>query len=476
MQYDCGMAWVLSLSQTIFKQLILLVFGWVVVSYGIAEDTQSFQPYWVNVDRLFLKKEPDPASLTLKKLYKGQTVYVLNCQNKWCQIWYNGEIYYVEDRNQLKPAPIENNTTPQLNTESVLKQHGQINEKLTQKKKTLEINNSKEMQVLDEINEIDLSVSQLKLKIDVIQKDINGLNYTLKETEGKYSQTQERIKKSEEYLAKRLVALYKLHRLGKIQLLASANSIHDLLIRKLALEHILAADMELIKDYAKDLQAVKQHQHMLTTQKTQKQTLERLYQAENQEMQLKRTQRESMLTQLRHMKAFDVAAIDALTRAAYDLSRTLSSLNQQDAYSIIPQLDKKAFLDYKGLLKMPVKGKIISYFGETRDRKVHTVTFQNGITIEADRGEPIHAIFSGKILYAGWLRGYGNLLIIDHGNNYYSLYAHVEDLFKQKGDYVEMNEIIATVGDTGSLYGSRLHFEIRHHQKPVDPLQWLENI
>ena len=123
---------------------------------------------------------------------------------------------------------------------------------------------------------------------------------------------------------------------------------------------------------------------------------------------------------------------------------------------------------------MPVKGKIISLFGPHRNKKFNVVNFQSGINIRADRGEPVRAVFGGRILYAGWLKGYGNMLIINHGNNYYTLYAHAEELFKAKDETVEKDEVIATVGDTGSMAGSRLHFEVRYHGKPMDPTAWIQ--
>lgn len=85
----------------------------------------------------------------------------------------------------------------------------------------------------------------------------------------------------------------------------------------------------------------------------------------------------------------------------------------------------------------------------------------------------MHAVCHGKILYSDWFKGYGNMIIVDHGDNYYTVYAHAEEIFKAKGENVEMGEVIATVGETGSMSGPKLHFEIRHHGSPIDPLQWI---
>jgi len=136
--------------------------------------------------------------------------------------------------------------------------------------------------------------------------------------------------------------------------------------------------------------------------------------------------------------------------------------------------DGIVFSRLKGRLPPPVKGEIVSRFGPSRSGNYNSFTFQSGIDIKVERGEPVRSVFKGKIMFAEWLKGYGNLLIIDHGENYYSLYAHVQEFFKQKGEKVGAGEVIATAGDTGSIKGLCLHFEVRHHGKPVDPLKWLK--
>jgi murein DD-endopeptidase MepM/ murein hydrolase activator NlpD len=110
----------------------------------------------------------------------------------------------------------------------------------------------------------------------------------------------------------------------------------------------------------------------------------------------------------------------------------------------------------------------------TKIEKFKVTHFQSGINIKADRGEPIRAVYSGQTLFSSWFKGFGNMIIIDHGDHYYTVYAHLEEQFKSKGDPVEAGEVIATVGDTGSLTGAGLHFEVRHHGKPMNPLGWIK--
>lgn len=171
----------------------------------------------------------------------------------------------------------------------------------------------------------------------------------------------------------------------------------------------------------------------------------------------------------------EIDAIEALNQAAEKLNATIEALNQEDAdpFSQTAHVGEN-FISSKGLLPMPVKGKIVTKYGLNRIGRLNMEAFRNGIDIQADRGEPVQSVFAGRVLYSEWYKGFGNLMIIDHGNQYYSVYGHLEERFKQKGDKVETSETIGTVGDTGSVTGTGLYFEIRHRGKPMDPVEWIK--
>lgn len=128
----------------------------------------------------------------------------------------------------------------------------------------------------------------------------------------------------------------------------------------------------------------------------------------------------------------------------------------------------------KGHLPFPTKGTIEVGFGKVVNPRFNTVTVQKGVDIRAGAGERVLSVGPGTVVYAGWLKGYGNLVIIDHGGTYHSLYAHLKEAAVEVGVEVEEGEEIASVGDTGSLKGSYLYFEIRKGGQAIDPLPWLE--
>jgi murein DD-endopeptidase MepM/ murein hydrolase activator NlpD len=182
-----------------------------------------------------------------------------------------------------------------------------------------------------------------------------------------------------------------------------------------------------------------------------------------------------LLADIRKQKSLELAAIDELTQAAADLEQKIKLLNLKKTKAVADKNALQLSLPaYKGLLIMPVKGKIINLFGPYRNPKYNTTNYRSGIDIRADHGEPIRSVFQGKVIYSEWFKGYGNMIIIDHGHSYYTVYAHLEETFKSKGDSVDTGEVIATVGDTGSITGAKLYFEVRHHGKPMDPLKWLK--
>ena len=192
-------------------------------------------------------------------------------------------------------------------------------------------------------------------------------------------------------------------------------------------------------------------------------------------MSHERAKRSKILDDIRNKKSLKMAALESLKQAAADLDQTIKSLSwDSDPPEQIKSISPKSFSSLKGLLNMPVQGKIVSFFGPYKNTKLNVVNFHSGIKIKADRGEPIRAVYDGNILYASWFKGFGNMIIIDHGNNYYTVYAHAEELFASRGDIIEMGDVVATVGDSGSMIGPSLHFELRHHGRPIDPLQWIK--
>jgi septal ring factor EnvC (AmiA/AmiB activator) len=169
-------------------------------------------------------------------------------------------------------------------------------------------------------------------------------------------------------------------------------------------------------------------------------------------------EKETFLHAVRREKANYGRWIRELEKRTKELQLLVKKLEKETRDKGIYDLN---FKNQKGRLSLPVRGNVI--------REMH----RRGIVIEAGKDSPIKAIYSGKVIYSGWFEGYGNIIIIDHGDKYYTVSAHASKLLKGINDRVTTGDIIALVGDTGSLRGPCLYFEIRYQGKPQDPLKWL---
>jgi len=134
-----------------------------------------------------------------------------------------------------------------------------------------------------------------------------------------------------------------------------------------------------------------------------------------------------------------------------------------------PPPDGNAFAAMRGKGKLPVKGELAASFGAKRADGPNW----KGIFIKAGEGSEVHAAGAGEVIFADWMRGFGNLMIVDHGGQYMSIYGNNQSLLKRPGDRVKAGDVIATVGNSGGNEHSGLYFELRHQGRAIDPLAWL---
>jgi septal ring factor EnvC (AmiA/AmiB activator) len=172
----------------------------------------------------------------------------------------------------------------------------------------------------------------------------------------------------------------------------------------------------------------------------------------------------TLLRSIRSQKAVTQKVIRELEGRAKDLQTFIATLEKEKGALAYQKPPTKAL---KANLIPPVQGKVISPFKERG---------QNGIEIQAPLGTEIRAILPGRVLYADWFKGFGNVVIIDHGDRLFTVSGYSSQLLKKAGDMVSQGEPIATVGSAGSLKGPCLYFEIRHQGKAQDPMDWIPQL
>ncbi len=176
--------------------------------------------------------------------------------------------------------------------------------------------------------------------------------------------------------------------------------------------------------------------------------------------------RRQVLAELERTLADTQRRLERLRRDAQALKEVVAQASRRLADLEVP--GERAFDQLRGRLPWPVRGRLAVRFGA---EKVGNLRW-DGVIIEAPEGREVHAVRGGRVAWADWLRGYGLLMIIDHGDGYMTLYGHNQALLKQTGDWVSAGEAVALVGRSGGRRRPGLYFGIRHHGKPVNPVRW----
>lgn len=345
-----------------------------------------------------------------------------------------------------------------------------VQTQITQEQERVQAFTQKEAQLIQELDAIDFQLNRAENKVADLSSRIRQLEETMAALRSDLQKLSGRIHERRGYAENRLAALYRMHAAGRLNMKAPPATLFDFLVNRRAMEQVVNADYGILDGLNRDMVQMQTMETRLGEQKAAMDKLETDLAGEIQTMTAASRKKKEILHAVQQEKKMSRAALAALKESADALDQQLAALEKQAETPRSPV----TFSLQKGRLMPPVAGQIISRFGIKQSGDYKSFTFQSGIAIRGEQGDPVRSVFKGNVVYAEWLKGYGNMVIINHGENYYTLYAHLQEMFRKKGDTVDTGEVIATMGDTGSLKGVCLHFELRHHGKPVDPLKWLK--
>ncbi len=472
----------LSLLKADFK--IILVWAWLVAMMPGLTGAAPPVIYHgtITAARLNVRSEPSQDAAVLLVLEKGTKVAVTAVKGGiggWVTVQYENHQGYVRNRPKYialqKVSPAEKNQPSKVS--DTLKPDPRIQEKkqtietrINEKQEQITRFSKKETQIMEGLNQIDHTLNQARIKADALSRETRDLGKSIAGIQADRQQLTLQLEENQVYAGDRLDALYRMHNIGSLDMMGLPASVFDFFVSRNAMKRIVLSDFQAIEKQTRDLKRFQALAAQLTERKAAKAKLEQDLALQIRIMEQESQKKEAILKDIRQKKTLSRAALASLKDAAMRLDEKMQAIGKHPPSS----LDGIVFSRLKGRLPAPVKGEIVSRFGPSQSGNYNSFTFQSGIDIKVERGEPVRSVFKGKVMFAEWLKGYGNLLIIDHGESYYTLYAHVQEFFKQKGEKVDAGEVIATAGDTGSIKGLCLHFEVRHHGKPVDPLKWLK--
>jgi septal ring factor EnvC (AmiA/AmiB activator) len=339
----------------------------------------------------------------------------------------------------------------------------------------------RETSLLAELESIDKTLAQKKAAVARVDGRIDRAENELKGLRGDIGKLADRRFDLEEQLVRRFRALHKMQAQGgALPVLLGDDDPVRRAIAARSLANLAAVDARLIEELRTTSGRLEDRKRREETRQIDLATLREDARREQVEVDREALKRRALLARVREDRAYHERMVGELSEAAKRLEafvRELQERQRRIAKAPPPkpgvEPPSTGFGTLRGRLPWPTDGKIVAAFGAQVHPRFGTRTYRNGVDIEAAQGTEVGAVFAGHVIYTGWFKGYGNLIILDHGHDYYTLYAHVADILVKDGDDVRQGQRIATVGDTGSLTGPRLYFEVRYQGKPQDPEQWL---
>jgi murein hydrolase activator len=348
------------------------------------------------------------------------------------------------------------------------KELNKLNAEIKKQKSSLKKMGLKEFSILKKQGILDdqLKAKSRELKIydwnlNINKNKIKNLNHALK-------LNRKNVNLQEISVANRLRMIYKKGNMFPVKLLFSADDFTDILRRMKYLEKITTYDSVMFHEYDKQIDLLNSQKKDLLSAKNKILSFKSKARATKSGIVKDRLNKSRFLARLNKKKQSNKQLKDELVKSSNKLNQLISRLESK-----IIEGEGLDIFDKKGRLLPPVKGKFLNNFGRVKDKKYKTHIVYNGVNIVSKKGTPVRNVFNGKVLYTGKLEGYGNIIIVGHGKDYHSLYGHLDDIITKVGNSVLPDQIIGRSGDTGSIIGESLYFEMRHKGLPIEPTAWL---
>ncbi len=319
------------------------------------------------------------------------------------------------------------------------------------------------------LRDTERSIGDSARRLRVLEGRLSRKRQQLVELENRRQREQKQLGRHREVLEKQIRAAYAMGRQERLKILLNQQDPVKLSRVMTYYDYLNAERTVQMSAIAEMLNQLESIERDISAEEAQLLSLKTKEEAERLVLERAREEREEALLalnntikdksqQMRHLKQDE----ERLQQVLADLQRTMADLSQE-------VFEDRPFKKLQGKMSWPTKGRIAASFGSAK--QVGNLRW-DGVLIRAPEGKEIRAIHHGRIAFADWLRGFGLLIIIDHGEGYMSLYGHNQSLFKEAGEWVEPGEVVALVGNSGGLRKPSLYFGIRYNGKAVNPRRW----
>lgn len=362
-------------------------------------------------------------------------------------------------------APCQATDNPQQANAELAK----LRERMGALTQQLQASRAQESTLARQVREVEQSIGRLNNTLRSVKKQLRDGEQRLNELQDSYANTNAELEAERQLLARQLRAAYLLGRQEQVKLLLNQEDPARLGRALTYYRYLNQARLKRIGKVEVMLQQLDQLQQDIGVQREALTQTELQQQAEMAELDQERQNREALLAKLQTEIRDQGGQLAQMQKDEKRLEKLLKEL-QRALADLGPGGGKQQpFAKLKSKLPWPVSGKLVASYGDARE--VGNLRWR-GVFIAAPSSREVRSVASGRVAFADWLRGFGLLIIIDHGDNYMTLYGHNQALFKQVGESVAPGDVIASVGDTGGMARTGVYFEMRHKGEPINPAKW----
>jgi len=352
------------------------------------------------------------------------------------------------------------------------KRISRINEQIKDLQAKIREEEKKESGVLSSLARIGLTKGLIRNELAANALALEKTNGELGALKKEIAQRRKKLDDEKRSVSRTLVTLYKYGKFDFLQFALKYENLDAVFAESKHLAFLARYQESIITGYLQALAEMNATEAQLEGKTAEIAALLRAAEAKRKELDAEEQKNRRLVQDIRRSKKTYLQAVGELDESARQLQSLIKKIIDQEYtlnFALVPLYEKK------GKLAWPIEGRIITRFGLQKHPRFKTTTMNNGIEIAPKKEKAvILAVHPGRVAYADTFEGYGNLIIIDHGMAYYSLYGHCSDFLVGKGDAVKATQPIALVGDSGSMNGTCLYFELRFKTKALDPLQWLK--
>jgi len=337
----------------------------------------------------------------------------------------------------------------------------------------------KEKNVLQQLSDYDQKSKLAEQRITLLELKQEKVSGTVNDLEKEIAETERDIKEMKGLLRDRFVSIYKYGGLTEMDLLVGSQNAHEAMVTSYLLSKVAKQDQTMIEAMSRKKEQLETAAAKLTMEKKNLVDQARELSTQKSFLAKQKSDRNVLLKKLRHEKDLHIVATKEIERSQREIKKKISQLlekkrREASRKSVIDRKKSKiTYMRTGGKLLWPIHGQITSSFGTRIHPVFKTKTVHTGIDIAAKKGAPVKSAESGEVIYSGWLRGYGQIIIIDHGHGMTTVYAHLNSISVDEGQGVKKGQVIGAVGNTGVATGPHLHFEVRINGDARDPLKYL---